>query len=115
MLNYSLLQYQEELDLGFPGSLVCCLLLLLLLGGVQALVMPRTIILLLLFLTAFVWVSVVLMLLLAARMRCIDWDVSRSFLLRLGIAIFSLVLVFTMAQVNAVSLRYLKSIGRSSS
>ena len=34
-------------------------------------------------------------------MRCIEWDISRSFLLRLGLTIFSVVLIFTMAQVNA--------------
>jgi adenylate cyclase 1 len=60
-------QYQEDIDLGFPGALVCTLLLLLFLGGIQALVLPRTTILLLLFLTAFIWVSVILMLLLAVR------------------------------------------------
>ena len=37
------------------------------------------------------------------RLRCIEWDISRSFLLRLGLTIFSIVLIFTMAQVNAVS------------
>ena len=35
----------------------------------QALVLPRTIILLLLFLTAFVWIAVILMLLMAARLK----------------------------------------------
>ena len=99
--NLHSLQYQEDIDLGFPGALVCTLLLLLLLGGVQALVLPRTIILLLLFLTAFIWVAVILMLLLAVRLRCIEWDISRSFLLRLGLTIFSIVLIYTMAQVNA--------------
>eukprot|EP00095_Tigriopus_kingsejongensis_P012404 snap_masked-scaffold755_size101758-processed-gene-0.9 protein:Tk12404 transcript:snap_masked-scaffold755_size101758-processed-gene-0.9-mRNA-1 annotation:"adenylate cyclase" len=93
--------YQEDVDLGFPGSLVCALVLLLLLGGIQAIALPRTTILLLLFLTAFVWIAVILMLLLAVRLRCIEWDISRSFLLRLGLTIFSIVLIFTMAQVNA--------------
>ena len=37
------------------------------------------------------------------RLRCIEWDISRSFLLRLGLTIFSIVLIYTMAQVNAVS------------
>ena len=60
-------QYQEDVDLGFPTGLVCALLLLLLMGGVQAVVLPRTQILLLLFLTAFIWVAVILILLLAVR------------------------------------------------
>ena len=96
-------QYQEDPDLGFPASLACSLFLLLLLGGVQALVLPRTTILLLLFLTAFIWIAVILMLLLAVRLRCILWDLSRSFLLRLAITIFSIILIYTMAQVNVVS------------
>ena len=75
---------------GFPASLACSLILTLLLGGLQvgsqspdwfpdhcqcqylqALVLPRTTILLLLFLTAFIWIAVILMLLLAVRLR---WD-----------------------------------------
>ena len=36
--------------------------------------------------------------------RCIIWDLSRSFLLRLAITIFSIILIYTMAQVNVVSL-----------
>ena len=64
--------------------------------------LPRTTILLLLFLTAFIWIAVILMLLLAVRLRCIIWDLSRSFLLRLAITIFSIILIYTMAQVNVV-------------
>jgi len=93
-------QYQEDPDIGFPASLACSLILTLLLGGLQALVLPRTTILLLLFLTAFIWIAVILMLLLAVRLRCIIWDLSRSFLLRLAITIFSIILIYTMAQVN---------------
>ena len=47
--------------------------------------------------------QVILMLLLAVRLRCIIWDLSRSFLLRLAITIFSIILIYTMAQVNVVS------------
>ena len=100
MLNSWIFQYQEDMDLGFPGGLVCALLLLLLMGGVQAVVLPKTKILLLLFLTAFIWVAVILILLLAVRLRCIVWDLSRSFLLRLAISIFTVILIYTMAQVN---------------
>ena len=62
-------QYNCEQDVGFSASLAMSLLLLIFLGGVQAVVLPRTLILLLLFLTAFVWIAVVLMLLLAVRLR----------------------------------------------
>ncbi|KAF5286340.1 hypothetical protein FQA39_LY04238, partial [Lamprigera yunnana] len=92
--------YHDELDVGFSSSLVCALVVLVLLGGLQAVILPRTIILLLLFLTAFVWISVVLMLLLAVRLRWILWDISHSFVLRLAITVFTIVLVYTVAQVN---------------
>jgi hypothetical protein len=36
------------------------------------------------------------------RLRCIVWDLSRSFLLRLAITIFTVILIYTMAQVNVV-------------
>lgn len=89
--------------MGFNSSLVCALVLLVLLGSLQAAVLPMTIILLLLFLTAFVWISVVLMLLLAVRLRWILWDISHSFVLRLAITVFTIVLIYTVAQVNVVS------------
>ncbi|XP_037089607.1 Ca(2+)/calmodulin-responsive adenylate cyclase-like [Pollicipes pollicipes] len=93
-------QYNYEQDVGFSASLAMSLLLLMFLGGVQAVVLPRTLILLLLFLTAFVWIAVVLMLLLAVRLRVIVWDLSRSFLLRLAVTVFSVVLIYAVAQVN---------------
>jgi hypothetical protein len=97
-------QYHDDTDVGFSSSLACSLVLLLLIGGLQAVILPRTIILLLLFLTAFVWVSVVLMLLLAVRLRWILWDISQSFVLRLAITVFTIVLIYTVAQVNVVSI-----------
>ncbi|XP_063232754.1 Ca(2+)/calmodulin-responsive adenylate cyclase isoform X3 [Bacillus rossius redtenbacheri] len=98
-------QYHDDADLGFGSSLACSLALLVLLGALQVAVLPRTVILLLLFLTAFVWVSVVLMLLLAVRLRWILWDVSQSFVLRLAITAFTIVLVYAVAQVNVFTCR----------
>ncbi|XP_068082518.1 Ca(2+)/calmodulin-responsive adenylate cyclase [Anabrus simplex] len=98
-------QYHGDMDLGFSSSLACSLVLLVLVGGLQAVILPQTIILLLLFLTAFVWVSVVLMLLLAVRLRWILWDISQSFILRLAITVFTIVLVYTVAQVNVFTCR----------
>ncbi|CAG0878524.1 unnamed protein product [Darwinula stevensoni] len=98
-------QYHEEVDVGFVGSLGVCLTLLLFLGGIQVLVLPRTLILLLLFLTAFVWLAVTLMLLLAVRLRLIGWDLSRSFYLRLALTVFSLILLYATAQVNVFTCR----------
>ncbi|CAH0554926.1 unnamed protein product [Brassicogethes aeneus] len=93
-------QYHDDLDVGYSSALACALILLVLLGSLQAAVLPRTLILLLLFLTAFIWISVVLMLLLAVRLRWIIWDISHSFILRLAITVFTIVLIYTVAQVN---------------
>ncbi|KAF4516837.1 hypothetical protein B566_EDAN006232 [Ephemera danica] len=98
-------QYHEDVDAGFGGSLACCLVLLSLLGAVQSVVLPRTTILLVLFLVAFAWVAVVLMLLLAVRLRIILWDISQSFALRLAITAFSIVLVYAVGQVNVFTCR----------
>lgn len=65
--------------------------------------LPRTLILLLLFLTAFVWISSILMLLLAVRLKWIFWDLSQSFSLRLAITVFTIVLLYSVGQVNVVS------------
>lgn len=55
------------------------------------------------FLTAFVWISAILMLLLAVRLKWIFWDLSQSFSLRLAITIFTIVLLYSVGQVNVVS------------
>lgn len=98
-------QYQAESDSGYSTSLACSLILLLLIGGLQAAILPRTIILLLLFLTAFIWISVVLMLLLAVRLRWIAWDISQSYVLRFAITVFTIVLIYTVGQVNVFTCR----------
>lgn len=103
---FCVFQYHDDIDVGYSSSLACALALLVLLGALQAVVLPRTIILLLLFLTAFVWISVVLMLLLAVRLRWILWDISQSFVLRLAITVFTIVLIYTVAQVNVVRVLY---------
>lgn len=84
------------------GSLACGLVVLVSVGLLQAAVLPRTTILLLLFLTAFAWLSVVLMLLMAVRLRWILWDMSRSFPLRHAVTAFTIILIYTVAQVNVV-------------
>lgn len=50
--------------------------------------------------------QVVLMLLLAVRLRWILCDISHSFVLRLAITVFTIVLVYTVAQVNVVSVLF---------
>ncbi|XP_030753255.1 Ca(2+)/calmodulin-responsive adenylate cyclase-like isoform X5 [Sitophilus oryzae] len=98
-------QYHEDLDVGYSSTLVCALVLLGFLGTLQATVLPRTIILLLLFLVAFIWISAVLILLLAVRLRWILWDISHSFVLRLAITVFTIVLIYTVAQINVFTCR----------
>uniref|UniRef100_T1J6T7 adenylate cyclase n=1 Tax=Strigamia maritima TaxID=126957 RepID=T1J6T7_STRMM len=92
--------YHDDVDHSFASGMLCALILLILLGTVQVIILPKTVILMVLFITAFVWISVLLMLLLSSRLKCISWDLSRSFLLRLSITIFSLILIYTVAQVN---------------
>lgn len=93
------------MDVGYSSALVCALILLVFLGTLQVTVLPNTILLLLLFLVAFIWISVVLMLLLAVRLRWILWDISHSFALRLAITVFTIILIYTVAQVNVVRIR----------
>lgn len=97
-------QYRKDFDLGFTTAMGCSLLLLLLGAGLQVSALPRTLILLLLFLTAFVWICAILMLLLAVRLKWIVWDLSQSFSLRMAITIFTIVLIYSMGQVNVVSI-----------
>uniref|UniRef100_T1I0P3 DUF1053 domain-containing protein n=1 Tax=Rhodnius prolixus TaxID=13249 RepID=T1I0P3_RHOPR len=49
--------------------------------------------------------QVVLMLLLAVRLRWIMWDISQSFILRLAITVFTIILIYTVAQVNVFTCR----------
>ncbi|KAI5710816.1 hypothetical protein M8J75_011638 [Diaphorina citri] len=98
-------QYSNDPDYTFTSCLACSLLLLVFIGVLQAVILPRTIILLILFLTAFVWIAVVLMLLLAVRLKWILWDISQSCVLRLAITVFTIVLVYTVAQVNVFTCR----------
>lgn len=69
----------------------------------QLTALPRTLILLLLFLTAFIWISAILMLLLAVRLKWIYWDLAQSFALRLAITVFTIILLYSVGQVNVVS------------
>uniref|UniRef100_A0A1I8NAQ5 adenylate cyclase n=1 Tax=Musca domestica TaxID=7370 RepID=A0A1I8NAQ5_MUSDO len=93
-------EYRKDFDLGFTTAMGCSLLLLILGAALQVTALPRTLILLLLFLTAFVWVSAILMLLLAVRLKWIVWDLSQSFTLRMAITIFTVILIYSVGQVN---------------
>ncbi|XP_016981619.1 Ca(2+)/calmodulin-responsive adenylate cyclase isoform X9 [Drosophila rhopaloa] len=93
-------EYHKDFDLGFTTAMGCSLLLLILGAALQVTALPRTLILLLLFLTAFIWVSAILMLLLAVRLKWIIWDISESFSLRMAITIFTVILIYSVGQVN---------------
>ncbi|KAK4321369.1 hypothetical protein Pmani_007815 [Petrolisthes manimaculis] len=93
--------YHEEMDVGFGSSLLCCLFLLLFIAAVQALVLPRTLLFLFLFLAAFVTISVMLIVLLASRLKVTSWDPSRRFVLRLVLTIVAVTVTYIMAQVNS--------------
>ncbi len=96
--------YHSEPDHAFPSGLALLLLILVGLGVIQAVVLPRTFILLLLFLTSFAFIAVVIMLLLANRLKLISCDFSLSPMLRIGISVFSVLLVYAVGQVNVVSI-----------
>lgn len=115
--------YHQDFDFGFTLSMGTSLLMLILSAGLQVChamtrrcfgfvqfycpqvsALPRTLILLLLFLTAFVWISAILMLIMAARLKWIYWDVAQSFSLRLAITVFTIILVYSVGQMNVVSL-----------
>ncbi|KAK7084034.1 Adenylate cyclase type 1, partial [Halocaridina rubra] len=93
--------YHEEVDMGFGNSLLCSLFLLLFVASVQALVLPRTLLFLFLFLAAFVTISVMLIILLAARLKVTTWDPARRFVLRLILTIVAITVIYVMAQVNS--------------
>lgn len=95
-------EYHKDFDLGFTTAMGCSLLLLILGAALQVTALPRTLILLLLFLFAFIWVSAILMLLLAVRLKWIIWDISESFSLRMAITIFTVILIYSVGQVNVV-------------
>lgn len=98
--------YKKDIDLGFAAELVCSLLLLMLSTALQVAVFPRTFILYILFLTAFIWISSILMLMLAARLKWILWDISYSFTLRLAVIVFTIILVYSVGQANMVKQLY---------
>lgn len=93
--------YHEEQDVGFGSSLLCSLFLLLFVASVQALVLPRTLLFLFLFLAAFVTISVILIVLLASRLKVTSWDPARRFVLRLVLTIVAVTVIYIMAQVNS--------------
>jgi adenylate cyclase 1 len=45
------------------------------------------------------------MLIMAARLKWIYWDVAQSFSLRLAITVFTIILVYSVGQMNVVSFR----------
>lgn len=94
--------YHEERDHGFGASLACTMAILILLAIVQVAVLPRTLILVVLFVASFVWIATIIILVLGARLECIKFQASGHFLARLAMMIFTVVIVYAVAQVNVV-------------
>ncbi|KAH7645383.1 ca/calmodulin-responsive adenylate cyclase-like [Dermatophagoides farinae] len=93
-------QYGEEKDRGYLIALVCSLILLCLLTALEFIILSKTIILEILFVVTFVWISIMIILILAARLECIKWDISKVFLVRLSTIISSIVFIYSIAQIN---------------
>ncbi|XP_054709450.1 Ca(2+)/calmodulin-responsive adenylate cyclase-like [Uloborus diversus] len=96
-------QYYNERDEGFANSMVCCLAVLMILGFVQAIVLTRSLLMVILFLSTFCWVFVLIMLTLAAKVKYIKWDITRSFPLRMTLIVLTISLIFIIAQINILS------------
>lgn len=76
---------------------------LILLSAVQLAILPRTVILVVLFVAAFVWIASLLMLVMAAKLNCLKVDVTKHFLMRLVMMVFTIVIIYSVAQVNVFS------------
>uniref|UniRef100_T1K4L1 adenylate cyclase n=1 Tax=Tetranychus urticae TaxID=32264 RepID=T1K4L1_TETUR len=96
-------QYHENKDHGFGMSLSCALAILIMLTAVQIVILPRTLMLVVLFVAAFMWLATLLIMMLAARLQFMRKDITKYFLMRLGIMIFTVVIIYAVAQVNVFS------------
>ncbi|KAG1683879.1 Adenylate cyclase type 1 [Nymphon striatum] len=96
-------QFHVENDHGFAKRVLCSLALLIVLGVVQAVILPRTIMLVTLFIVAFVWISILLIVVLAAKLKWINWNISQTFILRTFLTVVTILLIYVVAQVNVFS------------
>ncbi|CAH1788384.1 unnamed protein product [Owenia fusiformis] len=95
-------RYSTTKDNTFPCSMVCTLLLLICLAVMQAVILPRTVLLLLLFLAAFCWISLMLILVMGAKIKCISCDLRKSPVIRLVVVTTTLILVYAVGLVNVL-------------
>ncbi|XP_013391106.1 uncharacterized protein LOC106159379 isoform X2 [Lingula anatina] len=93
-------QYQLMKDVSFGTSLLCALIVLVCVSAVQLILLPRTLMLLLLFLLTFMWLSILLILILGAKLKCIPFDLRQKPRARLAVIIVSIILIYAAAQVN---------------
>ncbi|XP_074600208.1 uncharacterized protein LOC141854435 [Brevipalpus obovatus] len=93
-------QYHDNRDYGFGMSMACALVIFILLTGVQVAILPRTLMLLGLFVIALLWITAILGLIISARLKWMMKDISKYFLIRLAIMIFTVALIYAVAQVN---------------
>ncbi|XP_061179996.1 adenylate cyclase type 1-like [Saccostrea echinata] len=93
-------RYQSTNDFAFSSSMICSLVMLMCMAGVQTAILPRTMLLLILFLTTFCWIALVLMLILSVKLKCTVFDIRKSSGLRLFIMLTTIILIYSMSQVN---------------
>lgn len=93
-------QYQSTNDFAFSSSMICSLVMLICMAGMQTIILPRTLLLLILFLTTFCWIALVLILILSVKLKCTVFDIRKSSGLRLFIMLATIILIYSMSQVN---------------
>ncbi|CAM1307563.1 ADCY1 (predicted) [Pycnogonum litorale] len=96
-------KFHREKDRGFASKVVCSLCLLMCLGIVQAIILPRTVMLVVLFIISFIWVSFLLIFVLAFKLKWIRLNIDNGFILRLLVTVITVLLVYSVAQVNVFS------------
>uniref|UniRef100_A0A1I8GG26 adenylate cyclase n=1 Tax=Macrostomum lignano TaxID=282301 RepID=A0A1I8GG26_9PLAT len=98
-------EYHRQEDHTFGAAMLAALFILLISASLQASVLPRTMLLLLLFMIAFTWIGMMLMVLLAARLKCLEFNIQSSFVIRVVVIITSVLFVYAVSQANVFCCR----------
>ncbi|XP_064647384.1 adenylate cyclase type 1-like isoform X2 [Lineus longissimus] len=108
-------RYNRVGDFAFGSSMACSLLVLLCITAMQVQVLPsskgftmfgdyslRTILLLIMIMVTFTWITVILIFILAAKLKCLDYDIRRKAPVRLTLIILTIIFIYTVSQVNVL-------------
>ncbi|PAA56580.1 hypothetical protein BOX15_Mlig009489g1 [Macrostomum lignano] len=98
-------EFHQQEDRGFLIAMATTALVLLLSGCLHATVLPRTTLLLMLFMISFTWTGMLLMVLLAARLKCLEFNIQKSYPVRLVVVFVSILLTYCMSQTNVLCCR----------